>query len=249
MKMTERGRPYNISHHFRSKASVARVQGASDENCPAASFACPGEDSLEYAEGLALAGSSCSSRTGGEFGCISVVCHSMTLYAVPSLQMPLADSLQIGGGHPTLHPSFQIGSLTTPQESLALSLLPSIAVAAKLAENQPSSAPAAPASVVPLPAPGRLVVHSPQQDERNKLADLLHDYLQTNEEPIIGSPDNPFPSADDLGIKGISILSAFIEHVDMETFTCTFCGDIQTDIEDSLTHQRNFLQYCVDLRP
>ena len=78
-KMTERGRPYDIGHHFRSKASVARVKGASDESCPAASFACPGEDSLEYAEGLALAGSSCSSRTGGEFGCISVICQSMTL--------------------------------------------------------------------------------------------------------------------------------------------------------------------------
>ena len=157
-----------------------------------------------------------------------------------------ADFLQIGGGHPTLHPSFQIGSPTTPQASVALSLLPSIAIAAKLAENQPSSAPT---SVLPLPVPGRSVVHSPQQDERNKLAELLHDYLQTNEEPIVGSLDNPFSSADDLGIGGVSILSVFIEHVDMETFTCTFCGDIQVDIEVSLTHQRNFLKYCVDVRP
>ena len=245
MKMTERGRPYDIGHHLKSKASAARAQGALDENCPAASFARPGEDSLGYARDLALAVSSCSSRTGGEFGCISVICQAMTLYAVRSpLQMPQADFLQIGGGHPTLHPSFQIGSPTIPQASLAPSLLPSIAITAELAENQLS-----PASVLPLPVPGRSVVQSPQQDERNKLAELLRDYLQTNEEPIVGSPDNPFPSADDLGIRGISILSAFIEHADMETFTCTFCGDIQTDIEASITHQRNFLQYCVDVRP
>ena len=45
MKMTERGRPYDIGHHLKSKASAARAQGALDENCPAASFARPGEDS------------------------------------------------------------------------------------------------------------------------------------------------------------------------------------------------------------
>ena len=79
IKMTERGRPYDIGHHFRSKASAARVQRArvrhaSDENCRAASFPRPGEDSLEYAQGLALSVLSCSPRTGGEFGCISVIC-------------------------------------------------------------------------------------------------------------------------------------------------------------------------------
>jgi hypothetical protein len=138
--------------------------------------------------------------------------------------MPLPNFLQIGDGHPALHPP--VRSTTAPPASLALSPHPSLAIAAQLAEIQLSRP------------------DSPQQDERNKLAELLRDYLQTNPEPIIGSPDNPFPSADDLGIRGHSILSAFIEHADMETFTCTFCGDIRTDIEDSLAHQRTFLKYC-----
>ena len=157
MKMTERGRPYDIGHHFKSKAFATRVQGAADEKPSAISFARSGEDSLEYAQRLALA------------------------------------------------------------------------------------------CVIPLPVPGWSVAHnpdSPQQDERNKLAFLLRDYLQTNPEPIVGSPDNPFPSADVLGIRNTSVLSAFIEHADMETFTCTFCGDVQTNVEASLTHQRTFLQSC-----
>ena len=133
----------------------------------------------------------------------------------------------------TLRPP--IGPTTTPAASPALSPLPSLAVAARLAVSN---------AVLPLV----LRPISPRQDERNKLAEILHDYLQMNPEPTIGSPDNPFPSADDLGIKGLSILSAFIEHADMETFTCTFCGDVQTDVEVSLAHQRSFLQYCVNER-
>lgn len=175
----------------------------------------------------------------------------MTLYAVLPLQTPLADLLQIGGGHLTLHPSTLIGSTTTPAASLSLSPLPSLATAAKPAENQLSNAPATPASALPRPVLVQSVVHrpdSPPQDERIKLAELLHDYLETNPEPIIGSPNNPFPFADNLGIRGLSILSAFIEHADMETFKCTFCGDIQTDIEVSLAHQRTFLQYCENVR-
>lgn len=248
MKVTERDHPYDIGYRFKSKAFAARVQGAADEKPSAASFAWPRGDSLEYAQGLTLPLSLCGS-SGGEFCCVSVIYECMTLYAVHSpFQIPLADTLQIGDGHPTsvtLHPSSPIGSATTPTASSALSFPPSISIAAKLAEN---SAPAAPVSVVPLPIPGWSIVHNPEslrQDERNKLAELLYDYLQANPEPIIGSPDNPFPSADDLGIRGISILSAFIEHEDMETFTCTFCGDIQTDIEVSLAHQRTFLRYCV----
>ena len=249
MKVTERDHPYGISFRFKSKAFAARVRGAADEKPSAASFAWPGGDSLEYAQGLTLPLSLWGSRSEGEFCCVSVIYQCMTLYAVRSpFEMPLADSLQIGDGHltsVTLHPSSPIGSTTTPTASLELSLPPSISIAAKLADNQLSSTPAAPASVIPLPVPGWSVVYNPQQDERNKLAELLYDYLQTNPEPTIGSPDNPFPSADDLGIRGISILSAFIEHEDMETFTCTFCGDIQTDIEVSLAHQRTFLRYCM----
>ena len=251
MKSTARGHPYDIGHHSKSKASTGRVQGVVHEMSLSSGFARPGGDSLEYAQGLALHPSSWGSRSGGEFGCISVICQCMTLYAVPPpFQTPLVNLLQIGGGHParvTLHPSSLIGSTTTPAASLSLSPLPSLAIAAKLAENQLSNAPAAPASVLPLPVPGQSVVHrpdNPPQDERHKLAELLRDYLETNPEPIIGSPDNPFPSADNLGIRGLSILSAFIEHADMETFTCTFCGDRQTDIEVALAHQWTFLQSC-----
>ena len=169
----------------------------------------------------------------------------MTLYTVGSLQTTLA--LQIGGAHPTrvtLYPSTPIGSTTTPPAGQGLSPLPTVG---NLTEDQLSSAPASAflSPVSPLPVPGRPVVHSPQQDERNKLAELLRDYLQTNPEPIIGSPDNPFPSTEELGIRGRSILSAFFEHEDMETFTCTFCGDIQRSIEAALAHQQTFLQYCM----
>jgi len=127
-----------------------------------------------------------------------------------------------------------------PTADLALSPLPSSAIA--VAENPFSNSPASVLSLV-VHRPG-----NPQRDERNTLAELLHDYLQMNPEPIIGSPDNPFPFADDLGITGVSILSAFIEHADMETFTCIFCGDIQTDIDVALVHQRIFLESCVDVR-
>jgi len=179
-----------------------------------------------------------------------VICQCLTLYPVNSpLQTPLTDSLQIGSGYQTratLHPPSPIGSTTTPPVHQALSLPSSFAFAAKIAGNQLSSAPAA---LPPLPVSLWPVVDSPvssQQDERNRLAELLRDYLETNPEPIIGAPDNPFPSADPLGIKGLPIFSAFFEHVDMETFTCTFCGDIKTDMEAALDHQRIFLQNCVN---
>jgi len=243
MKSTPRSRPYDTGHHSKSKASAVQVQGAADEKLLDWSFARPKGDSLEYAQGLALHPSSWGSRAGGEFGCISAISQCMTLYLYEvhsPLQMPLVNSLQIGGGHSTratLNPL--IGSTTTPAASPAP--LPSSAIAAKFAENQLSNPPASVLSVVHRP-------NNPQQDERNKLAELLHDHLQTNPEPIIGSPDNPFPFADDLGIRGLSILSAFIEHADMETFTCIFCGDIQTDIDVALVHQRTFLKSCVDVR-
>lgn len=67
--------------------------------------------------------------------------------------------------------------------------------------------------------------------ERARLAGLLRDYLKTNPEPITGSVNHPFPSADLLGIEGLSILGAFFVHVDMEIFTCAFGGDRRSAAE------------------
>jgi hypothetical protein len=181
---------------------------------------------------------------------------TLTLDAVHSpLQTPLVDPLPIGSGHPTrvtVHPSSTIGSTTTPLTTQTLSLPPSFAFAAKLTENQFSGVPAPLISRAPFPVQAPPVVHTPgrsQQDERDQLAELLRAYLQTNQEPTIGSLDNPFAFVDSLGIRGVSVLSAFFEYTDMETFTCTFCGDTQTTIEDAVAHQRTFLQSCTQLGP
>lgn len=159
--------------------------------------------------------------------------------------------MQIASGslpYVTLDPSSPIGSSTTPSANQAQSLPPSFALAARFAESQPSLAPTARASVPTLSvSAGQAVQDDSSQHERNKLAELLHVYLQTNPEPIIGSPDNPFPSADSLGMRGLPIFSAFFEDTDTDAFACTFCGAIQADIEAALQHQRVFLQTCVDV--
>ena len=56
---------------------------------------------------------------------------------------------------------------------------------------------------------------------------------------MVGAPDNPLLSADRLGIRGLSNFSAFFGHAGMETFTCTLCGDIKTDMGAALDHQQN----------
>ena len=77
-----------------------------------------------------------------------------------------------------------------------------------------------------------------ERTDREILAQKLNEYLETHPEPVIGSIDNPFPFADKYGIKGISVLSAFFHHLDMDIFTCHFCHDTRTTIDDALDHQR-----------
>ena len=86
---------------------------------------------------------------------------------------------------------------------------------------------------------------SPIQPRLNEQADAertawetMNDYLEAHPEPIIGSIDNPFPFADEYGIKGLSILSAFIDILDMDTFTCRFCSEQHDSVDDALNHQR-----------
>jgi hypothetical protein len=73
---------------------------------------------------------------------------------------------------------------------------------------------------------------------REKLARIVNEYLESHPEPIVGSIDNPFIFADNHGIRGVSILSVFFDHSDMHTFTCHFCDDHCTTIDDALQHQR-----------
>jgi len=80
--------------------------------------------------------------------------------------------------------------------------------------------------------------------DREKLAQRINEHLETNaEEPIVGSVDNPFPLADQYGIKGVSVLSVFFHHLDMSAFTCHFCGDKRGTIDDALEHQRAARHY------
>ena len=78
---------------------------------------------------------------------------------------------------------------------------------------------------------------------RETIARMLDVYLETHPEPIIGSIDNPFPFADKYGIKGISILSVFFDHLDMDTFTCRLCYDQHDSVDDALEHQRTVRHY------
>jgi len=152
---------------------------------------------------------------------------------------------------------------TTPPQAPGLAspavspLPPSFAMAVAYAKDQRSRAPTAPTSAAApapapavaalaarasealLPVPGRSV-HSPQQDKREKLLELvepLHKYLQTNPEPEIGGI-GIFDVADLFGTKGKSILTAFFFEEDGGGFECTICGDTQTEDGDALEHQR-----------
>lgn len=64
------------------------------------------------------------------------------------------------------------------------------------------------------------------------------DYLEAHPEPIVGSIDNPFPSLDKYGLKGVSILSIFFDYLDADTFTCRLCNYKCDSIDNALEHQR-----------
>lgn len=77
-----------------------------------------------------------------------------------------------------------------------------------------------------------------ESTDREKLAQRLNEYLETHPEPIVGSIDNPFSFAEKYGVRGVSILSVFFDHTDMDIFTCHFCTDEHVTIDDALEHQR-----------
>ena len=74
--------------------------------------------------------------------------------------------------------------------------------------------------------------------DREKLAQKLNEYLEVHPEPIVGSIDNPFSFAEKYGVRGVSVLSVFFDHLDMDTFTCHFCKERHVTIDDALEHQR-----------
>ena len=87
-QLAVRSRPYDVGQ--RPKLKNASVQGDLEERPPAQMA--PREDSLQYAQGLALHLPSRSSRTGGKFRC--------TLGQLPELDFlcrPLSSSNATGG--------------------------------------------------------------------------------------------------------------------------------------------------------
>jgi hypothetical protein len=58
-------------------------------------------------------------------------------------------------------------------------------------------------------------------------------------EPIVGDPSMAYPSiADYYGIKHLSVYTAFVGHLDMETFVCWECGHTTEDVDAAIVHQR-----------
>ena len=98
--------------------------------------------------------------------------------------------------------------------------------------------PAHPAQSSPPPARPTSDEHVDDEGTTRETIARLSDYLETHPEPIIGSIDNPFPSLDKYGIKGVSILSIFFDNLDADTFTCHLCNDKRDSINDALEHQR-----------
>jgi hypothetical protein len=122
--------------------------------------------------------------------------------------------------------------------------IPSFAFAATVASVGPHSPVQPVRSLPPSPSisiPPTLTANvqaNVERTDRRKLAKRLNEHLEIHPEPIVGSIDNPFPFADKYGIRGVSILSVFFDHLGMDTFTCHFCKDKRATIEDALEHQR-----------
>ena len=83
-------------------------------------------------------------------------------------------------------------------------------------------------------------------EESNFIVDFViwvteSNFLRLQElEPIVGDPPTNYPEAvDALGIRGQSIYTALIDHVDLEVFTCKICAHkVENELEDAITHQR-----------
>jgi len=67
------------------------------------------------------------------------------------------------------------------------------------------------------------------------LGTWLRDRL-TADEPVIGL-DCPL-EADLLGIKGMTVLTAFFDHSNMEKYTCYVCSHVSSNLSGAINHQR-----------
>ena len=120
--------------------------------------------------------------------------------------------------------------------------IPSLVFAAAVASVGPHS-PVQPVRFSPPSTPTQsalvaMIQANVESTDRKKLAQKLNEYLEVHPEPIVGSIDNPFSFAEKYGVRGVSILSVFFDHADMDIFICHFCKDKHVTIEDALEHQR-----------
>jgi len=91
--------------------------------------------------------------------------------------------------------------------------------------------------------PSRNTVNETLDQPLRKIGEWLskHEYLNTGQEPIIGQ-GCPL-EADLLGIKGLTVFTAFFDHTDMATFTCYVCSKISYDLDDAIRHQRRAMHH------
>ena len=70
---------------------------------------------------------------------------------------------------------------------------------------------------------------------------LLRNALLPNAEPMVGGFEgDPAGLADQLGVKGLSVYSAFI---DMDGLRCRICGQSSHTIDTAMLHQRHMRHY------
>ena len=205
------------------------------------------EDSLKYAARMA-ARESKAGKLGGKFKDPEMAHPKLTPYAVSSpsslsLMSPATNFSDHGPGHAvsasTLAP-LRTSALPFANYELAVPSFVFAATAASISidivPNPPGhAAQPSPPSIQPNILEER--AHA-ERAARERIARMLSDYLAAHPEPIIGSIDNPFPSLDKYGVKGLSVLSIFFDHLDADTFTCYLCSDKRDSIDDALDHQR-----------
>ena len=69
----------------------------------------------------------------------------------------------------------------------------------------------------------------------------LQNALLPNSEPTVGGVEvDPVGLADQLGVKGLSVYSAF---VDVDGLRCQVCGQSSDTIKTAIVHQRHMRHY------
>ena len=206
----------------------------------------PNEDPFEYAARLATRGATTEEGEGGSI--FQGAFLKLTPYIVicPLLSLPINTTTRFRYQEPGCPTKFDTLALLKPSPLpfancgppipsfvFAASLVPEINTGPYSLVQPRRSSPPPPPIEISASVQARI-----ERTDREKLAEKIHEHLETNAEPVIGSIDNPFPLADQYGIKGISVLSAFFHHLDMNDFTCHFCGDKCANIDSALEHQR-----------